>query len=115
MAKTPITLYRQGNANSPRMDNVRLDKDITTFEDEGVIWVMTTLQDGTSAGGISTFATPGRGKNWWRLEPHTEIPVKLKLVNDRENHWLWQPYEVIPLEDYKAALRQVGVFLYKIN
>lgn len=39
MYKTPIALYRQGNANFPRMDNIRLDKDIATFEDKGVIFV----------------------------------------------------------------------------
>jgi hypothetical protein len=31
MAKTPIALYRQGNANSPRMENVRPDKDIASY------------------------------------------------------------------------------------
>ena len=115
MYKTPIALYRQGNANSPRMDNVRADKDIATFEDRGVIYVMTTLQDGTSPGGISTFATLGRGKNWWKLDSTTDIPAELKLVNDRENHWLWQPHSIMLLEDYKIALRQVGEKFYKIN
>jgi len=27
MAKTSVDLYRQGNTNSPRMDNVRVNKD----------------------------------------------------------------------------------------
>jgi hypothetical protein len=115
MPQIPISLYRQGNANSPRMDNVRPDKDIATFEEKGVIFVTTTLQDGASPGGISTFATPGRGKNWWKLDPGTDIPRQLKLVNDRENHWLWQPNEIMPLEDYKIALRQIGEKFYKIS
>ncbi|MBD2612083.1 MAG: hypothetical protein RMY62_015945 [Nostoc sp. ZfuVER08] len=115
MPQTPIALYRQGNANSPRMDNVRPNKDIATFEEKNFIFVTTTLQDGTSPGGISTFATPGRGKNWWKLDPATDIPAQLKLVNDRENHWLWQPDEIMFLEDYKTALRQVGERLYRIS
>lgn len=41
MPQTPISLYRQGNANSPKMDNVRPDKDIATFEEKGVILVTT--------------------------------------------------------------------------
>ena len=28
IAKTPIALYRQGNADSPRLDNVRPNKDV---------------------------------------------------------------------------------------
>ena len=37
--KTPIALYRQGNANSPRIDNVRSNKDAATYEENGRIWV----------------------------------------------------------------------------
>ncbi len=40
MAETPIALYRQGNANSPRMDNVRPNKDVATYEENGRIWVI---------------------------------------------------------------------------
>ncbi len=115
MTKTPIPLYRQGNATSPRMDNVRSDKDIATFEEEGIIWVMTTLADGILPGGISTFASLGRGKNWWKLDSGIDIPPELQLVNDRENHWLWQPNKTMPIDEYKVALKQVGELLYKIN
>jgi hypothetical protein len=45
MIKTPIPLYRQGNTTSPRMDKVRVDRDIATFEDAGVIWVLETISD----------------------------------------------------------------------
>lgn len=62
MDNTPITLYRQGNTNSPRMDNVRPDKDIACYDRDGRVWVMTTLANGESTGGISTFANPGYGK-----------------------------------------------------
>ncbi|RUT08491.1 hypothetical protein DSM106972_016590 [Dulcicalothrix desertica PCC 7102] len=50
-----------------------------------------------------------------KLDTDTDIPVELKLVNDRGNHWLWKPYNIMLLEDYKNALRQVGEKLYKIN
>jgi len=56
MATTPIDLYRQGNANSPRMDNVR-SKDIATYELDGEVWV-----NGGLGGGVSTFAVPRGGK-----------------------------------------------------
>lgn len=115
MAKTLIPLYRQGNANSPRMDNVRPNKDIATYDDNDRVWVMTTLADGRSPGGISTFATQGVGKNWWILEPDTEIPQELKLVKDRDNHWLWQPSSTMPMDQYKSALRQIGASFHKVS
>jgi hypothetical protein len=65
------------------MDNVRQDKDIEIFQEGDTVFVAKNLQYGESLGGISTFATPGRGKNWWKLDPETEIPALLKLVNDR--------------------------------
>jgi hypothetical protein len=115
MLKTPIPLYRQGNATSPRMDNVRPDKDVATFMDEGVVWVLTTLADSTLPGDISTFASQGRGKNLWKLDPGIDIPIELELINDHNNHWLWQPSMTMPIDEYKAALKQVGEFFYKIN
>ncbi|MDM3848221.1 MAG: hypothetical protein PT116_25145 [Aphanizomenon gracile PMC638.10] len=100
MNNTPIILYRQGNANSPRMDNVRPDKDIACYDQDGGVWVMTTLADGESTGEISTFANPGYGKNWWQLQAGTKIPEQLELVNDYDNHWLWKPIQDMPLEDF---------------
>ncbi|AFZ57454.1 hypothetical protein H6G54_26295 [Anabaena cylindrica FACHB-243] len=115
MDKTPITLYRQGNSNSPRMDNVRPDKDIACYDQDGQVWIRTTLADGKSPGGISTFANPGYGKNWWQLEAGTEIPEQIELVNDYDHHWLWKPIKNMPLEDYKAALQKIGTYFSKVN
>ncbi|MDZ8081153.1 MAG: hypothetical protein RMX35_19060 [Nostoc sp. DcaGUA01] len=115
MAKTPIALYRQGNANSPRMENVRPNKDIATYNKDGQVWVMTTLPEGTSPGGVSTFTTQGYGKNWWKLESNTEIPDQIELVNDHENHWLWKPSRAMLIDEYKAALKLVGELFYKVS
>ncbi|MEJ6481587.1 hypothetical protein N0Y54_09645 [Nostoc punctiforme UO1] len=67
MRKTPIDLYRMGNATSSRIDNIRL-KDIETYEEDGDILVV------AGSGGISTFAVQGAGKNWWKLDRGTDIP-----------------------------------------
>jgi hypothetical protein len=61
MAKTPVALYRRGNSDSPRMDNVRLDKDIATYQKNGITWVKETIGN-VEPGGISTFSIQGRGK-----------------------------------------------------
>ena len=115
MAKTSIALYRQGNANSPRMDNVRPKKDLDTYEEQGQMWVVPSLEGGRLSGGISTFATPGKGKNWWKLDSGTEIMPELKLVNDRDDHWLWTPSYSMLMDEYKAALGVMGASFYKIS
>jgi len=111
MAETPIDLYRSGNANSPRMDNVRPTKDVATYTDgNGQVWV-----DAALGGGISTFATPRVGKNCWKLDRGADIPPGLKLVNDHDDHWLWKPSETMLLDNYKAALQLIGASFYKVS
>lgn len=115
MLTTPITLYRQGNATSPRMDHVRANKDIAIFEDSGVTWVLANLSDGRSPGGISTFTNPGIGKNWWKLDVGCALPIELKLLNDHGNHWLWQPSQIMTIDSYQSALKMVGALFIKID
>ncbi len=114
MAKTPVDLYRRGNANSPRMDNIRLGKDIATYERDGKTWVKETLR-GLIPGGISTFSIQGKGKNWWRIDAGTDIPQDLELINDRGNHWLWKPRQTMLLEKYKHALQIISQSFYKVS
>jgi len=108
MAKTPIDLYRRGNANSPRMDNVRT-QDVEIYYDNGEVWVV------ANSGGISTFATQGAGKTWWKLDQSTEIPTELTLVNDYGNHWSWEPSYTMGRDDYIAALRLIGASFYRVS
>ncbi|WP_449418739.1 Tse2 family ADP-ribosyltransferase toxin [Phormidium nigroviride] len=121
MTKTPVALYRQGNASSPRMDNVRPNKDITVYEQEDELWVMLILEGGRLSGGmsrlegISTFETPGSGKNWWKLDEGTDIPPELELVNDRPGHWLFQPSRPMTVVDYKKALHLIGTLFCKLE
>jgi hypothetical protein len=110
MKKTPIDLYRQGNATSPRIDNVRLNKDIAIYEEGGELLINAAL-----GGGVSTFSRIKLGKNWWKLPQGTDIPDNLSLINDHNEHWLWQPSYTMTLENYQAALRQIGKLFYKIS
>jgi hypothetical protein len=108
MSKTSVDLYRMGNAVSPRMDNVR-SHDIECYEKDGEIWVV------EKSGGISTFATQGAGKNWWKLDQGTVIPDALSLVNDYSKHWSWEPRYTMRLDDYKIALQAVAAKFYKVS
>ena len=121
MPKTPVALYRQGNASSPRMDNVRPNKDIAVYEQQDELWVMLTLGEGrlsggmSRSGGISTWESPGSGKTWYKLDLGTDIPPELELVNDRPGHWLFQPSRPMTLEKYKEALHLIGTLFYKLE
>lgn len=115
MTKTPVNLYRKGNANSPRMDNIRLNKDIAIYERDGKTWVKETVAEGLEPGGISTFSVQGKGKNWWKIDAGIDIPQDLELINDRGNHWLWKPSQTMPLEKYQKALQMSHEFFYKVS
>ena len=106
---TEVDLYRLGNASSPRMDHVR-DKDIATYENDGELWVS------SGTGGISTFsAMPTGKKNCWTLDAGTEIPPALNVINDRGNHWSWEPEENMPMVRYKTNLQLIGQSFEKIS
>ncbi len=108
MRKTPVDLYRMGNAASSRLENVRA-KDIEIYEDGNEMWVA------ANSGGLSTFSIRGNGKNWWKLDQGTEIPNELRVVNDYGQHWLWEPTYSMPLASYQEALRSVGERFYKVS
>ena len=108
MRKTPVALYRMGNANSSRLDNVRV-QDVETYEENKEVWVL------ANSGGISTFSMQGVGKNWWKLDQGNDIPIQLKLINDYANHWSWEPNHTMRIEEYKAALRLISEAFYKVS
>lgn len=106
---TTVKLWRNGNATSPRLDNVR-DGDIVTWDYQG----RTYVQAGT--GGVSTYAdgtpgypTPGQ-KNWWSLAAGSEISTFLNVVLDPAiaGHYLWEPAYNMPLARYVNALKEAG-------
>ena len=103
-----------------RRSKGRSNKDITVYEQQGELWVMLNLEERLPGGrsrseGISTFETPGSGKNWYKLDPGTQIPPELELVNDRPGHWLFQPSRPMTLEKYKEALHLIGTFFSKLE
>lgn len=104
MGATPINLYRNGNAGSPRLDRVR-PKDVRTFQDpQGGTWVI-----GLS-GGVSTFASalPGWSGRWWKLPQNSQYDDRLLLRRTKGNHWQWEPVRDMLLSEYEAALRDLN-------
>ena len=112
MGITPIALYRLGNANGPRMENVRVTgpvPDIDTFVDRaGVVWVH------AMTGGVSAWETPVsglRGRSW-RIPAGTPYSDRLRVWNDdpESGHWSWEPVRDMMLSEFTDALRDVNQF-----
>jgi hypothetical protein len=98
-------LFRNGNAGSPRMDNVR-PKDIPV-DDQGFV--------NPKTGGVSTFESPTADKNWWKFPRTASPPGGLNVENDRPRHWAWEPAHRMKLEDYKDILRSSHPSFEKIS
>jgi len=80
------------------MTQVRLGKDIVTFQINGIDWVAAL------SGGVSTFSVHGPGKNWWLLPAGFDYPDELLVVNDHGNHYNWEPNVDLTLTDFIALL-----------
>jgi hypothetical protein len=109
MPRTPVDLFRRGNASGPRLARVRVGTDIATVQKNGEDWVV------ARSGGVSTFSAPGRGANWWRLPAGTDYPDELLVVNDHGNHYNWEPNVDLPLRAFVALLASLEPAFQKIS
>lgn len=110
MASTPVNLFRLGNATSPRMDNVRENRDIPVHEEHGVKMVK------RRTGGISTNSTRLNQKNEWELSKgHVYDDRELHINNDHGTHYLWEPEKDMTLDEFKRLLKEVGSGFNKIQ
>lgn len=109
MPKTTTDLYRRGNVSGPRMTQVRIGKDMVTYPIAGVDWVV------AHSGGVSTFARPGAGKNWWLVPASFEYPPELRVVNDHGEHYNWEPNLDMTLADFVALLAAVEPAFRRIS
>ena len=109
MPETTTDLYRRGNASSPRLDHVRIGKDILAFERDGMVWVT------AYSGGVSTFARPGFGLHWWRIPRGCSYPDALLVRNDHGDHYVWEPHVDMPLTAYVTHLATVHALCIKVG
>lgn len=109
MPITKTDLYRRGNMGEPRLAQVRIGKDISIFQINGIDWIA------ANSGGVSTFSEPGDGKNWWLLPAGFEYPDELTIVNDHGNHYNWEPSADMPLAEFIALLQAAQMAFRKIN
>jgi hypothetical protein len=109
MARTTTDLYRRGNALSPRLTHVRVGKDLITFSQHGIEFAR------AHSGGVSTFSSPGPGRNWWMLPAGTAYAGEIAVINDHGNHYNWEPRVDLPLADFVALLATVEAAFTRIS
>ena len=109
----PEDLYRLGNATSPRLTHVRRPKDIDTIEINGIAVVV------ANGKGIS-LATKDRldktpvGVWVWKIAKGTQMPIGLKLINDRPGHYSICPQSNMPLDEFIGLLSKLAIKCQKV-
>jgi RHS repeat-associated protein len=100
--KLPVDLFRQGNASSPRVDNVRIGKDVNLDENNNIC-----------AGGISSFEYRTQPGKWWNLPKDTELPEGLQVRKDDPNdpyHWSFEPSRPMTVDEYIQLLQSISAW-----
>lgn len=108
----PEEIFRLGNSNSPRLSNIRpRDVNITIVNGIEVI-----IANGK---GISVFdkqrinEAPMSG--WvWQFSQNTQIPIGLKLVQDKKHHYCIAPIQNMPIDKYKGLLEEMAMYAKRI-
>lgn len=111
MARTPVALYRNGNASNARLDALRnADVVIHTMVGDPEIRVR-----GPNSTGVSCWDDESHlvslGGRAWRLPEHSRYDgARLLLWPDTDDpgHWNWTPARDMPGSEFLEALRNVN-------
>jgi hypothetical protein len=111
---TADDLYRLGNATSARLDHVRVPKDIPTIDKNGIAYVL------PGGFGISVFNETGikrqYGDGWvWKIKKGSQISPRLRLVNDRGDHYLITPAFEMPLDEFRGLLSPLAATAERVQ
>lgn len=109
----PEDLYRLGNATSPRLTHVRRPKDIDTIEVNGITVVVANGKGVSLATKDRIDKTPVSG--WvWKISKGTQMPIGLKLINDRMGHYSICPQSNMPLDEFIGLLSKLAMRCQKV-
>lgn len=109
----PEDLYRLGNATSPRLTHVRRPKDIDTIEVNGITVVVANGKGVSLATKDRIDKTPVSG--WvWKIAKGTQMPIGLKLINDRVGHYSICPQSNMPLDEFIGLLSKLAMKCQKV-
>jgi hypothetical protein len=114
---TEFDVFRLGNSNSPRLDHIRVPKDITTF----FVGPIEHVQPGIA--GVSLMDEVGLQKrievarragssvgHVWRIDRATPLPMGLVLREDPRDHshLLLCPAVVMPVDKFRGLLLELA-------
>jgi len=109
----PEDLFRLGNTTSPRLTNVRRPKDIDTIEVNGIAVVVANGKGVSLATKDRLDKTPVVG--WvWKIAKGTQMPIGLKLINDRPGHYSICPQSNMPLDEFIGLLSKLAMKCQKV-
>jgi hypothetical protein len=109
----PEDLYRLGNAQHPRLTNVRRPKDVDVFEINGIDVVVANGKGISLSTKDHLEKTPMTG--WvWKIMKGTAMPSGLKLLNDRPGHYSICPVSNMPLDHFIGLLSNLALHCQKV-
>ncbi|MFH4786231.1 Tse2 family ADP-ribosyltransferase toxin [Vibrio diabolicus] len=106
-------LYRLGNATSPRLTNIRRPKDLDTIDINGIL-VAVSNGKGISLSTLSRMESSPMSGWVWKLSKGTQLPIGLKLINDRPGHYSLCPARNMPLDEFKGLLSKLAIKCQKV-
>lgn len=103
----PEEIFRLGNANTPKLSHVR-PRDVDTMQINGITVII------ANGKGISVFDKEGINHSpmngWvWRFPSNTQLPVGLRLVQDKPHHYCIAPNKNMPIDKYKGLLEEMAL------
>jgi len=109
----PEDLYRLGNSTSARLTNVRRPKDVDTTEMNGISMVI------ANGKGISLSTKDrldkARMSGWvWKISTGVQMPIGLRLLNDRPGHYSVCPISNMPLDEFIGLLSKLALKCQKV-
>lgn len=108
----PEEIFRLGNSKDARLSNVRpRDVNIAVINSIEVI-----IANGK---GISVFDKEGINESpmsgWvWCLSKNTQMPIGLKLVQDKKHHYCIAPMQNMPIDKYKGLLEEMAMHAKRV-
>ncbi|MBK9991045.1 MAG: hypothetical protein IPP19_09995 [Verrucomicrobia bacterium] len=110
----PTELYRVGSSSSPKLDRVRIPRDIAftnTYQENGMVWIRAGLH------GASLFTLNGIKEKMqffdpedmvWQLPRTINVPFGLGMKNDHSDHYVIHPLQNMPLDEFKGKVAELA-------
>jgi hypothetical protein len=102
-------LYRMGNASSPNFSEARGMTDCLVVDRNGIKIVIAN-GNGFSAFNRVTAVMKARGKNIWRINKGSMLPLEIRIVKDQTSpgHYMLAPAKDMPFKKFLGLLEEMA-------